>query len=212
MPNISEKTAITFMSVLYFVGTLGFALNIHPDFALLTPVNLIFSLIAALYFHRTPNTAFWLACLSICILGYMIEVAGVNTGLIFGAYKYGRVLGFKLWDTPLSVGVNWVLLVYTSSVCTNYIVKNTTPRYIKSLIAASAMVVLDILIEPVAIATDMWRWDDVAVPFQNYVGWFVSAFLLHLIMCYFTKDIKNKVAVAVFIWQCIFFTVLNVTI
>jgi bisanhydrobacterioruberin hydratase len=209
LPKISETNAITFMSILYFVGILGFVLNIHPDFPLLTPINLIISLVAALYFHRTPNRAFWLACGAVGILGYLIEVAGVNTGLIFGAYQYGRVLGFKLWNTPLSIGVNWVLLVYTSSICTNYFLKNTTPHYIKSLIAAALMVALDILIEPVAIATDMWRWNDIAVPFQNYIGWFISAFLLHLIISHFTLGVKNKVAVTVFIWQCIFFIILN---
>ncbi len=209
--QINTTHAITFISILYFVGILGFMLAIHPDFALLSPLNLTISLVTALHFHTTSNGAFWLACAVVGVTGYAIEVIGVNTGLIFGAYKYGRVLGFKLWDTPLSIGVNWVLLVYTTSVCVNHFFNIHTSRYIKSLVGATLMVALDVLIEPVAVAIDMWQWDDIAVPFQNYVGWFVSAFFLHIFMSYFTYHEKNKVAVVIFIWQCIFFSVLNLT-
>jgi uncharacterized membrane protein len=208
LATLREKYMMAVVSILYLVGIAGFLFRVHPDFALLTPINLLVSLAAALAFHTTPTRTFWLACAAVALLGFLIEVVGVNTGLLFGPYSYGRVLGFKLWQTPLSIAVNWLLLVYSSSVFVSYFLGTTTHRLIKVTLAAALMVILDFFIEPVAIATDMWTWDTGFVPLQNYIGWFVSAFLLHLIMSYFTQGEKNRVAVTVLFWQFVFFLVL----
>jgi putative membrane protein len=181
-----EAVAIFVMIVLYTVGIIGFIWLQHLDFMILTPINLILSLLTALFFHKNLTKSFYLACLSIGLLGYFVEVIGVNTGLIFGSYQYGRILGFKILNTPLSIGVNWLLLVYCSSIFINHFLNKNTNRILKSLLAAGLMVALDVLIEPVAIATDMWHWASSTVPLQNYIGWFVSAFILHIIMSYFT--------------------------
>jgi putative membrane protein len=50
------------------------------------------------------------------LAGFFIEVIGVNTGQIFGDYIYGTALGIKLWATPLLIGVNWLILVYSTGV------------------------------------------------------------------------------------------------
>ena len=47
-------------------------------------------------------------------LGFIIEVLGVQTGVLFGAYSYGDPLGFKVFDVPLLIGVNWLILSFSS--------------------------------------------------------------------------------------------------
>jgi len=39
------------------------------------------------------------------------------------------------------------------------------------------MVGMDLLIEPVAIELNFWRWTDVTVPLENYIAWFVLSTL-----------------------------------
>jgi putative membrane protein len=46
----------------------------------------------------------------IAVAGFFIEAIGVNTGLIFGNYVYKTTLGWKFLETPLIIGVNWILL------------------------------------------------------------------------------------------------------
>ena len=200
-------SAQIFMVIMYAVGILGFLTKIHPDFPLLTPFNLVLSLSVVLFFH--PKSArFTAVCFAIGIIGYLIEVVGVNTGRIFGAYQYGSVLGFKLWNTPLSIGVNWLLLTYCSAMFVNQFVEKKAPWLLKAVCATAIMVCLDVLIEPVAIKTGMWSWAGNVVPLQNYFGWYLSALPLQILLFSIVKDHKNSVAVVVFILQIIFFAVL----
>ena len=72
------------------------------------------------------------------------------------------------------------------------------------------MVGLDFFIEPIAISLDFWSWKYDTIPLQNYLGWFLIAFLLQLIfLSVFNKAEKNIVAIVLFGWQIIFFGVLN---
>ncbi len=85
-------------------------------FIVLTPAILLLSFALLLNFH-TPvlDAKTTIVFISIFLISYFVEVAGVRTGLIFGPYSYGRGLGLKLLDTPLLIGLNWVLLVYCTA-------------------------------------------------------------------------------------------------
>jgi uncharacterized membrane protein len=208
----SEKNvlpAIVFMFIMYSVGILGFILKIHPDFPLLTPFNLILSLAMCLVFHSQKNTKFLSICLFIAAAGFSIEAIGVNTGKIFGVYHYGKTLGFKLWQTPLSISINWLLTSYCAAMFINQLLSEKINVFFKALLAAFVMVGLDILIEPVAMKTDMWTWENNIIPLQNYLGWFLTALPLQIILFYTIGHAKNKVAFSVFILQALFFLILN---
>jgi putative membrane protein len=74
------------------------------------------------------------------------------------------------------------------------------------------MVIIDVSLEHVAVALDFWSWENDSIPLQNYIAWFVVAFLMHL---YFQRlDLKkiNRIGVALFIIQYIFFFILSHTI
>ena len=78
---------------------------------------------------------------------WTIEAIGVNTGEIFGAYGYGKVLGFKIFSTPPMIGINWAILVLGTGYWLKSIkIKNTL---LLSFLGAIIMTILDILIEPV---------------------------------------------------------------
>ena len=205
----SEKTAVIILTILYLVGTVGFIFKIHPEFSKLTPVNLLLSLIIVLIFHPQWNWKMILFCLICPIVGFFVEMKGVETGLIFGSYQYGETLGFKLNNTPLSIGVNWLLLTYSSAILVNHAAKKDSSIILKAILASALMVSLDVLIEPIAMKTDMWSWADNKVPMQNYLGWFLTALPLHLLFFILNKSVKNKVAVSLLILQFLFFWILS---
>ena len=80
------------------------------------------------------------------------------------------------------------------------------------LIGASLMVIIDYSIEPVAMSLDFWSWQDYIIPVQNYIGWFIVAFILNILFQSLRLKIFNNLAVAVFIIQYIFFFVLSFTL
>ena len=45
----------------------------------------------------------------LALIGFIFEIIGVKTGLIFGHYKYCNGLGTKVFDVPLIISLNWAL-------------------------------------------------------------------------------------------------------
>ncbi len=203
--------AIAFLAIIYLVGLAGIGLEYLPELVNGTPINLLLSILLVLIFdqHKTKSML-WFGII-VFTLGYGIEVIGVKSGKIFGVYSYGEILGPKIWNTPLMMGVNWLLLVIgAGNLVDQYLSKLST--IIKIGIAASLMLFIDLLIEPIAIQWGMWTWKNVNVPLQNYIAWWLIAILMFGIYYQFLGKKVNKVASAVFIIQCVFFALLNLLI
>ena len=70
------------------------------------------------------------------------------------------------------------------------------------------MVLLDLIIEPVAINFSFWSWQNVFVPTQNYIMWFFVSLVMHLILLYYRINIHHKLGIYVIISQLFFFVYL----
>jgi putative membrane protein len=192
----------------YMVGIVGLSFEkTQLLFQALVPFTLLFSLYFLWLFHEGADRRIYITGFVIFLLGYLVEVAGVNTGVIFGDYVYGKTLGIKLWNTPLIIGVNWLLLIYSCWALTGIFTAN---RWVRYLAGSVLMVLYDIVLEPVAIRLDMWNWNGQVVPLMNYTGWFLTSLILFIILDLYTKSIKNKIAPALFIIQFMFFVILNI--
>lgn len=199
-----EKPIRIVLILAYIAGLIGLQVPaVAPLFKLLTPLNLLGTLAALLYFHTDWRPSFYFYIALAVLTGFFVEVLGVTTGYVFGGpYAYGAGLGPKLLNVPPIIGVNWLLLTYAfGSLCDRL----PWRVYIKAALAASGMVALDILIEPVAIELDFWTWFGRPIPIQNYVGWWlVSAVLLSIWYGLpFKKD--NRLAALIVGLQVFFF-------
>lgn len=199
---------VTGLSVYYLVGIIGLSVDrTHTLFQSLVPFTLLFSLYFLWLFHEGGGVRFYLGAIVIFLAGFFIEVAGVNTGMIFGEYSYGKTLGIQVWNTPLIIGVNWLILIYSCRVLTAKYIGNRWWRY---LAGAAILVIYDIVLEPAAIRLEMWSWAGGDIPLQNYAGWFLSSVILFIILDFFLKDVRNKIAPALFIIQFAFFLILDI--
>lgn len=190
----------------HLCGFIGMQTSFIWLFLLLTPYSLILSTFLLFYHQTNFNKQFWLFCISIFLLGYGVEVAGVHTGMVFGEYSYGDTLGFKLFDVPLVMGLNWLTLVYSVGVIFNRL---NTSTLIKSALGACVLMFLDFFIEPIAIHYDYWTWQTVSVPIQNYIAWFIISFLFLLFFYNLKFKKENKLALLYFAVQLFFFAGLN---
>lgn len=195
--------ALAVLVIFHCVGLWGLLLSDDPEyFQQLTPMNLLLTNALLFSFHRRWNSAFVLFAAVVFAVGFLSEVIGVHTGLLFGDYSYGEALGVKLWDVPLLIGLNWLMLVYTTGHVSNY---TKLPWLAKALAGALLMVLLDYFIEPVAMRYDFWSWQGSHIPASNFIGWFGMAFLLQL---YFQKGSffkQNRLAPYVYLVQFLFF-------
>lgn len=195
----------------YAVGVEGILSPYREYFLVLTPLNLLFTVYIAL--KKEPllrKKPFLIFAAITWLTGFFIEVAGVHTGIIFGEYWYGKTLGWKVWEVPLMIGVNWLLLSYCAGETARLL--KQVPAWGKALLAAGIMVVLDILIEPVAMQLDFWDWEGHQVPLQNYIAWYIVAFFLAMIYQRLPQRPVNQVAVFALVLQFLFFVILNTTL
>jgi len=195
-----------FIPIFYAVGIMGMLVPaFFPLFIKLVPFALILSFLVLTVFHHDRKQKSVFVFLAIYILGFVIEVIGVNTGSVFGEYTYGNSLGIKLLNTPIIIGLNWLLLVYiTSSVFEQF----KMPNLAKIVLASSLMVGYDFILEQVAPRLDMWQFTDDNVPFQNYLVWFLFSLFLHSLIKLFRINTENRLALIVLISQFVFFLVL----
>ncbi|MCS7019403.1 MAG: carotenoid biosynthesis protein [Cytophagales bacterium] len=180
-------------------------------FVSLTPLNLLISLGMLLYFHSHRTLLFFISCLLIWAGGFLVELAGVQTGQLFGQYAYGDVLGIKLWDTPLIIGVNWLLLIYAISAL---VAHQPWQIWQKALFVGTGMTLMDVLIEPFAIRFGLWHWFGESVPLQNYIAWLITGTIMAAVFLYLNQKIslKNRMAAVVLLSQCFFFCAHNLAI
>ncbi|GJM59580.1 MULTISPECIES: carotenoid biosynthesis protein [Persicobacter] len=199
----AARPLLVLLATMHLAGVIGLTFEYsRPYFQLLTPLNLLFSNFVLFQFHHNKTRGFYLFAFSAFTVGLLMEMIGVNTGLIFGQYQYGQTLGLKIFHTPLTIGLNWFSLVYGSS----YLFQQLKIHQLfKAALAAGTMVTLDIFIEPVAMALDFWNWENETIPFQNYLGWFIIAFLLSNLYYILVKKSKNPVSSIFFIIQGLFF-------
>jgi putative membrane protein len=190
--------------IFYLVGSIGFVVPVFFEyFKSLTSLALIVNFILLSFFHedKTPIVQ-WFVFATIYFLGLLIEVLGVQSGLIFGNYYYGEALGFKVFGTPLLIGLNWLFLVYVSS---SLFVKTNINSYLKVFLASTIMLLYDILLEQIAPMMELWFWKNDVVPIQNYLVWFIMALIFNIIVVFCNVNTHNRLAMTLLLCQTLFF-------
>jgi putative membrane protein len=189
------------------VGIAGFLFpSTRHIFNRLTPLALLLSAGFLIWFHQPKFTKKMLVVFGIIfIFSFLVEAIGVKTGLIFGAYIYGNGLGLKLFETPLMIGLNWLMLIYCTQIIAERISEDQT---IRLFFAPFLMVIYDLVLEQAAPLLGMWSWAGGKIPVQNYVAWYLLAFLFHLLLQKTKTEFLNKLAIPVFVIQFLFFVVL----
>ena len=112
--------------------------------------------------------------------GFIAELIGLHTGLVFGDYHYSASLGPQAFGVPLSIATAWGVLLVCA--CSHAVHPN---RFIAAAAGAAWMVTADLLIDPLASGPlEYWQWPGggpyFGVPLLNFLGWFVVSYLLLL--------------------------------
>jgi putative membrane protein len=206
-----ENLLSLILIIFYTVGLLGFTF-IPNKFCTLTPFNLILTSFILFKLHPEKDLLFYLNLFFVFIGAWFLEMIGVTTGAIFGNYQYGNALGFKLNQTPIIIGLNWIIVAYSSIQMVQIIslkLKLKINEILGAFFAAFFMVLLDFFIEPIAPKLDFWYWENRAIPIQNYTAWFFFGFAF----CYWMLKgglLKNNPMVwRVYLVQILFFASLN---
>ncbi|HAO46638.1 MAG TPA: carotenoid biosynthesis protein [Ferruginibacter sp.] len=223
LTNFTKQDIATAIAVFFHaIGLAGLLYFDKSFFINATPFNLLLSFILLLWTQPEKNSSFWLFLVACYAVGFMVELVGVNTSLLFGHYAYGEVLGWKVKNVPLLIGVNWFIIIYCSGISIHMLLTRLVNRMqgdaakpaasVKALSVivdgATMAVFFDWLMEPVAVKLGYWAWEG-PIPFFNYGCWFGISLLL-LALFHVTKFNKqNKFAVNLLLIQLMFFLILR---
>jgi len=183
MLKLLDNNELRYFSIfiVWLVNISGFfgILSDEKDFFLSSSPYVLTMTLFLLLVNNTIDKKFLPRLFFIFLLGLSVEIIGVNFSFFFGEYKYGENLGVKIFDVPIVIGFNWVLLI----ILTGNFANRIFPKSIigKVLFGSTMMILLDLLIEISAPKLDYWEFTINPVPFSNYFWWFVFSIIFHLI-------------------------------
>ncbi|RNC80179.1 MAG: carotenoid biosynthesis protein [Winogradskyella sp.] len=184
-------------------GIFGILSEGYSDWFLsMTSINLLLLFVIVIINIKSFKPIYSIAFSIPFFIGFITEALGVNFGLIFGSYTYGENLGLKVVGVPVMICLNWALLTAITSDVASCFSKN---RVLKASIGALLMTLLDGAIEISAPRFDFWEFDGGVVPVQNYVGWFIVAFIAHMIYQQFKVKTDKQVSWHILTSMVIFF-------
>ena len=137
------------------------------------------------------------------IISIGMEIIGTKTGLVFGGkYKFdlNKSPGPSFLGIPLVIPLAWSGLIYMSlnfsshlfSEMINYgqssnMITATLRLYFSRelfllFLPSLLLVIIDLVFDPIAVDEKRWKWENpgsyYGVPILNFVGWFITAFLI----------------------------------
>jgi len=208
--NFSKvNISIVILFILHFVGVVGLSSDYQDLFLRLTPLNLLLSFGLFIWANNDFSIQFYKVMIILYSLGFLVEVIGVSTGVLFGEYTYGVTLGFKFLETPLMIGVNWILLSLASFGVSSFFLKKQLHII---LLSSSLMVLMDVLIEPIAISLDFWTWALVDIPLQNYLMWFFVSLIMNALISFNRLKIDYRISFGLLLSQILFFTLISLSL
>lgn len=195
-----HQVALIIVLVLHAVGLVGIAREPLGSLTALTPVNLWICGLVVIVVHLIEARQDLWRFVVVFLGGFLVECLGVQTGIPFGSYSYLENFGFQLWDTPLVIGMNWLVLSY----CATHLWRQVTKSPWIAVLGGATMVGLDVLIECIAPVLRFWAFEGGTIPWQNYLSWFVLGTLACAVLVP-GKAVRNPAAIVLLAVQALFF-------
>jgi bisanhydrobacterioruberin hydratase len=183
-PQINRLFQFIFVLAGFFVITKATSTQLYSTssiFIVLFAIPSYLGLIAWVGVRRALAT---LAILS--VLAIFFEALSITTGIPYGKFTYSSAIGFPLFDlVPWTVPFAWIPLVIASAAL-----------YKKPLAAAGFLVLVDLLLDPMAVALGFWTWQYpgayYAIPFSNFVGWLITGLIGATIIQFTSRGAQKK--------------------
>ena len=208
--------------IVHVAGLIGMIWGDPDWFASKTPLNLLLMWGLLLLNQPRRDLSFCLFMLLSFATGIFTEMIGVQTGMLFGQYAYGAILGPSWKGVPFLIGLNWFVTVFIAAGMARMVLGRIIPRdpsildgrtgrfLLLPLVGAAIATVFDWIMEPAAVGLGFWTWaGDGSIPMLNYVCWFLISWLLLLAGMMIGIEVRNRFSIPLLLIQSIFFLMLR---
>lgn len=177
-----------FFILWYICGVVFVGFNLLPPW--LEWSNSVFILLSGLlswiYFSEVlGQMRGTMIAIIICMTTFIIEYFGASTTFLFGHYTYTNQFAPNLFGVPIAIGFAWVMVIATGYAINEQLrIQHPISR---AFFGGLTALVMDLVLDPVAYkAKSYWIWheggDYYDIPWTNFCGWFIVAFLIHIVL------------------------------
>lgn len=200
--NIKWQSIIYyFFLIWYSFGVILIGFNILPTW--LEWANSVFIITAGvlgfIYFLRLFGVVQGVSITGIVFIGsFVLEYLGSSYSILFGSYSYTHYFAPNLFGVPVAIGFAWIMVTATShAIVHSFKLQNS---WIRATLGGLLAVAFDLVLDPVSYKVkEYWLWEESGVyydiPLTNFVGWFITAFVLLKIIDLFKIASSDK------LWQ-----------
>lgn len=190
--SYKQQISLGVVSFLLIAAVIQYAIGLDYVLGLTSILLAVIASIALLFWDIAARQKALIAC-SIVLAGFVFELIGVHTGLLFGDYQYGSILGYRLWGVPITIGLTWFIVTLSAWHIVSF---GSLQSIYKFLLAGTLVVMFDLLLEQFAIVYGFWAWSGGSVPLSNYVTWFVISCVFFGIYYRFSKKSAPSIYIA----------------
>lgn len=204
----------------YICGVVLLSFDLIPSW--LEWANAVFLILAGLlavfYFIHTFRLKVGLILTIIIFIStFIVEYFGASVSFLFGDYYYTDRFAPNVFGVPLAIGFAWLMVMGTSHALTKQLHK-----WLRPFAGGFVALTIDLIIDPVAYQVKQyWIWEEPGayyhIPWTNFFGWFVVAFVLHAVILLFEKMgavsinvLWTKRMAVVFILMILMFVIIGV--
>lgn len=206
------------------IGLIGILFFDRTFFVEATVFNLLISLLLLFWTGPNRQAGFWIFFIVAAIIGFGSEAIGINTGKLYGLYRYTHNLGPMWLGVPLIIAVNWFIVTYCVASTVHALfhklsaglpegAPKTSPwlKFTSVVIdGATLAIFFDWIMEPVAVKLGYWQWlENGSIPAFNYISWFVISMTILICFELLQFNRRNKFAVNLLLIQIMFFLLLR---
>jgi putative membrane protein len=209
--NLMRQGLLTVLSIAYLIlwtgGVVSHVLRGGPPTDMSWTVSLFLLLAGAIVLSTSGLSEIQFLLLA-GIMGFIAEVAGVHSGVIFSGYWYADLLQPQLMNVPLVMICAWLVLI---GYVRQMLIGCSCSRWLIVVIAGAWMMAIDLVIDPLAGGVlGYWRWLEkgiyYGIPAHNFLGWFAVTLVIFASLR--GQVIKNAWAQHTGLSIILFFTVL----
>lgn len=198
--------ALAAATILFQISWVLVSGNTRTAFTILTVT--LFFLTSATHAYLNRGVTWTAAFLGITLtFGWLIEVIGTLTQFPFGDYRYSDALGPALLGVPIVIPMAWSMMSYPVLLAAQRL--STTGLGV-SVIGGWLMFSWDLFLDPQMVGEGYWVWQRIGwhlpgidnIPLQNFLGWFLSAFILMWLLDRLPrKAAKDGVPIVMLSWM-----------
>ncbi|MEX1018899.1 MAG: carotenoid biosynthesis protein [Litorilinea sp.] len=120
----------------------------------------------------------------ILTFAWLLEYVGSTTGFPFGDYTYTTRIQPQIGHVPMIIPLAWLMMLPPAWAIGQILAGPQTLRV--AAVSALAFTAWDFFLDPQMVSWGVWQWQTpggyFGIPWQNFLGWILGAFLLTLIV------------------------------